>query len=76
MIQLDSSKDTVKVYYGKQQRIESDFVIITTSLGVLKANKDKLFKPPLPEKKSLAIEVNKIIIMFTKTIINHFDCYI
>ena len=47
--------------------IESDFVIVTTSLGVLKTNKETLFKPPLPERKRLAIEANKVIVIYIKT---------
>jgi monoamine oxidase len=67
LIQLDSSKGKVKVNYGNQQTIESDFVIVTTSLGVLKANEETLFKPPLPERKRLAIEANYIIRIFINT---------
>ena len=67
LIQLDSSKDKVKVHYGNRQTIESDFVIVTTSLGVLKTNKETLFKPPLPERKRLAIEANKVIVIYIKT---------
>lgn len=35
----------------------ADHVIFTASLGVLKADHEKIFVPPLPEKKRNAIEV-------------------
>ncbi|XP_063709329.1 spermine oxidase-like [Culicoides brevitarsis] len=36
--------------------IETDFVIVTVSLGVLKASHETLFQPQLPEKMTKAIE--------------------
>lgn len=47
-----------------------DHVIVTVSLGVLKANCDRLFSPPLPQRKLDAIQhlgfgvVNKVILVF------------
>uniref|UniRef100_A0A0B6ZE42 Amine oxidase domain-containing protein n=1 Tax=Arion vulgaris TaxID=1028688 RepID=A0A0B6ZE42_9EUPU len=53
----------------------ADHVIVTISLGVLKATCDKMFKPALPQKKMHAIKhlgfgiVNKVILIFDGTVV-------
>lgn len=46
------------------QTYEADLVLVTCSLGVLKEKADKLFVPPLPEKKTKAIKVRSHMIHF------------
>ncbi|KAK0162744.1 hypothetical protein PV327_006496 [Microctonus hyperodae] len=48
--------DTVKISTANGKEYSADHVIFTPSLGVLKANYQRLFNPPLPEKKVTAIE--------------------
>lgn len=51
---------------------EAQHVIVTVSLGVLKANYKSIFSPPLPPRKVNSIEalqfgtMNKIILEFKK----------
>ncbi|XP_014295470.1 uncharacterized protein LOC103569609 [Microplitis demolitor] len=60
----------VKVTTSNQQSYLADHVIFTPSLGVLQKNHNKLFSPPLPEKKLNAIKnlsfgrVAKIIVYY------------
>ena len=55
-IQWDSGNGKVKVV-SKNQTYQSDMVIVTTSLGYLKANVNSLFNPALPQRKLSAISV-------------------
>lgn len=45
---------------------ETDLLLVTCSLGVLKEKADKLFVPPLPEKKTKAIKVRYTVCFFKK----------
>ncbi|XP_008543772.1 spermine oxidase-like [Microplitis demolitor] len=60
----------LKVTTADGQEYFADYVIVTSSLGVIKKNYNKLFNPPLPEKKLLAINnisyggVAKIILYY------------
>lgn len=56
-IQWDSGIGKVKVVTNKNQTYQSDMVIVTTSLGHLKANANSLFVPALPQRKLSAISV-------------------
>ena len=55
-IQWDSGIGKVKVV-TKGQTYQSDMVIVTASLGHLKANVNSLFVPALPQRKLSAISV-------------------
>lgn len=59
---IDYNEDStlVKVSAADGKEYVADHVIFTPSLGVLKANHNQLFNPPLPEKKIKSIEVIKI----------------
>lgn len=61
-INYNRSYDTVKISTADGKEYLADHVIFTPSLGVLKANYQRLFNPPLPEKKVTAIKVIKLII--------------
>ena len=51
-----SSGNEVIVKTSDGERYSATHVIFTASLGVLKEQHSKLFIPPLPEKKKLAIK--------------------
>ena len=48
---------------------QADFVLVTSSLGFLKANSDRIFIPALPAQKRRAIQVNYECVFF----LNCFD---
>ncbi|KAK0099065.1 hypothetical protein PV326_008379 [Microctonus aethiopoides] len=55
-INYNKGYNTVKVSTADGEEYLGDHVIFTPSLGVLKANYQRLFSPPLPEKKVEAIK--------------------
>ncbi|KAK0084924.1 hypothetical protein PV325_006126 [Microctonus aethiopoides] len=69
-INYNEESTLVKVSAADGKEYLADHVIFTPSLGVLKANHNQLFNPPLPEKKIKSIEnlgfghVAKILLYF------------
>ena len=69
----DNSKVVVDCENG--EKLFADHVIVTVSLGVLKACRDKLFDPQLPEEKVEAIDklgfgiVDKVSLYFDEAIV-------
>ncbi len=63
-------ENPIRVQVSEGQELEADFVVITCSLGVLKARTETLFEPALPERKLEAIRkleigsVDKIFLEF------------
>lgn len=59
VINIDYTKnnDSIKIRTHNSQEYLADHVIVTPSLGVLKANYQSLFNPPLSESKITTIEV-------------------
>ncbi|XP_057324213.1 spermine oxidase-like [Microplitis mediator] len=55
-INLDTADAPVQVITQDGKTYLADHVIVTSSLGVLKADYDKLFNPPLPDNKINAIQ--------------------
>lgn len=51
------NKYPITVTTKNNRKFEADHVIVTVSLGVLKAQHKKLFNPQLPSEKVDAIEV-------------------
>ncbi|KAK9142338.1 hypothetical protein Syun_011738 [Stephania yunnanensis] len=73
---LDSGTRPVKLHFEDGSTMEADHVIVTVSLGVLKAGIDKepgMFNPPLPSFKTRAISrlgfgvVNKLFLQVDTT---------
>lgn len=63
-----AGKGPVKVTTVAGEEYTADHVIFTASLGVLKADHEKLFEPHLPEKNKNAIEVSNCVSMLFKGI--------
>ncbi|XP_034936671.1 LOW QUALITY PROTEIN: uncharacterized protein [Chelonus insularis] len=59
-IQYDSSDGSKKVITKDGKEYPADHIIWTGSLGVLKADHEKIFDPPLPQSKVAAIEARAI----------------
>ena len=63
-------ENPIRVQVLDGPELEADFVVLTCSLGVLKARADTLFEPALPERKLEAIRkvaigsVDKIFLEF------------
>lgn len=59
MVKIDYkySEERVKIHSKIGEVYEADHVIVTTSLGVLKAAKSDFFDPPLSQQKKHFIEV-------------------
>ncbi|CAG5075180.1 Similar to SMOX: Spermine oxidase (Homo sapiens) [Cotesia congregata] len=55
-INYDSSDTPVEITTEEGKKYLADHIIVTPSLGVLKADYEKLFNPPLPDKKINAIQ--------------------
>lgn len=63
-INYNKGYNTVKVSTADGEEYLGDHVIFTPSLGVLKANYQRLFSPPLPEKKVEAIKVIELSLKY------------
>ncbi|GAB6025470.1 hypothetical protein CHUAL_011210 [Chamberlinius hualienensis] len=67
-----NTKNQIKLTCSDDSTYEADHVIITVSLGFLKANHIALFDPPLPQKKQQTISamgfgtLNKIHLIFER----------
>lgn len=57
---MDTANPPVQVITQDGKSYLADHVILTPSLGVLKADYNKLFNPPLPDNKINAIQVRDI----------------
>ena len=68
-IQWNSGIGKVKVI-SKNQTYQSDMVIVTVSLGHLKANVNSMFVPALPQRKLQAISVIKFHHRISFSILN------
>nr|UEP64275.1 enzyme-spermine oxidase [Cotesia flavipes] len=55
-INYDSSDAPVEITTEDGKKYLADHIIVTPSLGVLKADHEKLFNPPLPDKQINAIQ--------------------
>ena len=58
----DKTSAPVRVTCEDGSVYESDYVLVTCSLGFLKENANKIFSPELPNKKRKAIDVGDSII--------------
>ena len=65
-INYNVSEGTARVVIANGDEYSADHVITTTSVGVLKADHETMFDPPLPEKKINAIKVG---IMFVDIVV-------
>lgn len=61
-INYNGDSAPVKISTADKKEYLADHVIFTPSLGVLKANHEQLFDPPLPEKKISTIKVIKYLL--------------
>lgn len=71
MIKINWNKDGANVICCDGSSYSADYLIVTSSLGVLRDRHMTLFDPPLPKRKRTAIEtlgfgpVNKIFLHFS-----------
>lgn len=75
MINIDYTGDIdfVKIRTLNNQEYLADHVIVTQSLGVLKADYQSLFNPPLPESKITNIKVRDIFFFYNLYQIIYFN---
>ncbi|XP_014778480.1 spermine oxidase [Octopus bimaculoides] len=75
-VNCENREHPVCVECENQELFQADHVIVTVSLGVLKAACNRMFNPQIPNRKLLAIDhlgfgiVDKIILEFDRSIID------